>query len=146
MITTRSYFIAPTSAADGESAIDRIKRLVDENRIWGFGPRLAARVQMKAGDMICFYAAGVGVVGVAALLDAPRLEPHVAVGNPARFPWTVRLTRTKLFSDPIVVSRDLRGRLDAFERRNLDDLWSWFVQVTHPVTEHDFQLLTGRSR
>jgi hypothetical protein len=39
----------------------------------------------------------------------------------------------------------MRQQLDAFRGRNSGKGWAWFVQGTSKLTEHDYELLTGRS-
>jgi len=43
-------------------------------------------------------------------------------------------------------TRALRSKLDAFTGRDPSQPWSWFVQGTKVITEHDFSVLTGQRR
>lgn len=140
-----SFFIAPAANVQGERARDRVERLIHRHGIWAFGRRLAARRQMKSGDGICFYATGIGVVAWAVLDSDPEQRLHGALRDESRFHWTVRLREVVLLKEPIRLTIDLRRQLDAFSGREPEQLWSWFVQFTHPVTPRDFGLLTGRS-
>jgi len=44
---------------------------------------------------------------------------------------------------PKVIDEALRSQLNAFAGRDPSAPWGWFVQATHRVTSHDFQVVTG---
>jgi hypothetical protein len=49
----------------------------------------------------------------------------------------------KLYLDnPIVIDSSLRSDLDAFQNRDPNKNWAWFVQSTCKVSKHDFEILT----
>ena len=141
---SRRYFLATVAKnVDGESALRRVERLVGKEVIWAFGRKLAARRRVRKGDGICFYAATSGMVGVAEINSVPENLKHRAVAEYDRYPWLVNLKKVHLFSDrPIRLDEGIRKQLDAFAGRPSDEQWSWFVQYSHEVTSHDFQLLT----
>jgi hypothetical protein len=138
-----SCFLAPVSDTASERALERVRRLVGEAQVWGFGPKLAARKYMRPGDRICFYATGTGVVASAVIAEAPRNSHDGRIGDPIRFPWVASLRDVRMFERPVLLTRDLRKELDAFSARDPDELWSWFVQFAHSVSAHDFLMLTG---
>jgi hypothetical protein len=43
----------------------------------------------------------------------------------------------------VAIDADLRAKLDAFAERDPSQPWSWFVQGTKIVTEHDYAVLTA---
>jgi hypothetical protein len=96
-----------------------------------------------AHDWICFYANGKGVIAHARVASAPQRTPHPKVRHSDKYPWTFRLDKTQLYlTKPVVVDADARANLDAFEKRDQQKAWAWFVQGTHRLTKHDFELLT----
>lgn len=140
---SRRYFLATAANLKVESALQRVERLVGNERIWAFAERLAARQRMRKGDRLCFYAASVGIVGTAEINSVPENLRHRAVAEYDSFPLLVKLKRVRLHSDrPIWLTEGIRQQLNAFEGRPSDGIWSWFVQFSHEVTAHDFQVLT----
>jgi hypothetical protein len=60
-----------------------------------------------------------------------------------RYPWVFGLDSVKLYLDnPIVIDSSLRSDLDAFQNRDPNKNWAWFVQSTCKVSKHDFEILT----
>lgn len=111
--------------------------------IFAFGENTPGRKRIKPGDWIAFYASGVGVVAHARVAGVPEKKFHPAVGNPEKYSWVFPLSDAKLYLDcPVVIDRDLRSRLIKFRNRDPDKAWSWFVQSTTTLEEHDFRLLT----
>ena len=47
------------------------------------------------------------------------------------------------FDAPVVIDAALRPRLDAFDGKIPAAPWSWFVQTTRSLSDHDFAVLTG---
>ena len=96
--------------------------------------------------MICFYATGIGVLAHGEVGTSPEKRVHSAVRYPEKYPYTFRLTQTKLYIEsPVVVDETLRARLDAFANRNVGGNWSWFVQATRRITAADYLVLTGQA-
>jgi hypothetical protein len=114
-----------------------------------FGDATPGRKRLKPGDRICFYESGVGVIADAEVASVPERKPPAAKGvgkNLDKFPWSFQLANPRFFFDqPVVLDADLRSKLDAFLGRDPTQPWSWFVQGTKLVTEHDFAVLTGQS-
>lgn len=122
-----------------------IKTLVGKEGIYAFGERTPGRKHLKPGDWICFYAAGRGIVAHAKVVSAPEKKPHPRVRHPERYQWTFHLDNIALYlNEPVIVDTALRNHLDAFRGKDPNEYWSWFVQATRKITEHDFEILTRR--
>ena len=128
-------------------AADRVvETLVGQERVYVFGEKTPGRRRIKPGDWICFYATGKGIVGHARVASTPEYRPHPKVPQPERYPWTFRLDDTHVYTDsPVVLDSNLRPQLGAFKGRDPKASWSWFVQATHEITKHDFDVLTGQA-
>ncbi len=136
--------LTPVASDEIQAAEDVIKTLVGQQKIYAFGERTPGRKHLKAGDYICFYATGFGVVGHAKVTSAPEKKPHPSVRHPERYPWVFRLDNAKLYLEkPTIIDAELRPRLDAFRGRDPNKSWAWFVQATRSVTENDFKILVG---
>jgi hypothetical protein len=144
----RAYFMTPVRDEEDWSAQDAIKGLLSAGW-YVFGDSTPGRKKIKPGDRICFYEKGVGVVAEAEVASVPeRMPPKVnGIGkNLDAFPWSFRVRKPRFFFDkPIVIDVELRSKLDAFVGRDPTLVWSWFVQPTKLVTEHDFAVLTGKN-
>lgn len=146
--TERMYLLTPVSEGAETTAKGAIAGLL--NAGWYvFGDKTPGRKRLKPGDRICFYESGVGVVAEAEVASVPERKPPAAKGivkNLEEFPWSFRLTNARFFFDvPVAIDADLRTKLDAFAKRDSSQSWSWFVQCTRVVNEHDFAVLTGKS-
>ena len=139
------YWITPVKSDEKASAEEVIETLVGVEKIYAFGERTPGRRHLKPGDWICFFAVGKGVVAHAKVISLPEKKRHNKVRYPEKYPWIFRLDSVSLYlSKPIVVDAALRGNLNAFQGRDPDKSWAWFVQATRKVTKHDFEILTGR--
>jgi len=137
------YWITPVKSGEERTAEEEIRTLVGDHKVYAFGERTAGRRLLAPGDWICFYATQTGVVGYAQVASAPARQPHRAILHPEEYPWTFALTGPQLYvEEPVVIDAELRGRLNAFDKKNPEQGWAWFVQATHRVTKHDFDLLT----
>jgi hypothetical protein len=137
------YWIVPVTNQINETAIDTIRRLVESKKVFGFSSGVHRRT-IDVGDWLCFYAKGVGVVGYARVLTPIRKDASVIS---ARYPWVFDLTDVNLdFEEPVIITNELRNKLDAYTNKpnKGSPIWSWFVQSTHTINEHDFNILTGR--
>lgn len=138
-----AYWLTPVKSHEEETAEECISILVGEERIYAFGERNPGRKHIKPGDRICFYATGKGVVADARVVSRPERNPHPKVYHPEKYPWVFRLDNATLYIDePIVIDAEVRTRLDAFQDRDPNRPWAWFVQVTRKISEHDFSILT----
>ena len=144
-----SYWVSPVGHRRdlGKSAAESIRTWL-EHGIWGVPEKAAGRKHFRAGDLICFYVAGEGVVAAAeiagaadqVLSEAEAPEPL----HPDRVPfYRVPLVNVRWLPAPIPLDATLRAQLEAFQGRRESAPWSWFIQSTSRVSEHDFRLLTG---
>lgn len=137
-----TYWLTPVKSTEEESAEECIKSLVGQEKIYAFGERTPGRKHLKPGDWICFYATTTGVVAHARITSRPEKQPHPKVRQPERYPWIFGLDNAKLYlTEPVVIDASLRANLDAFQNRDPNKNWAWFVQSTCRLTEHDFQVL-----
>jgi hypothetical protein len=145
----RMYLMTPVSDDPQVTAKDTIHGLLSSGW-YVFGDRTAGRKQLKPGDRLCFYESGFGVVAEAEVASAPEQKPPPIkdnVKNLDKFPWSFRIKTPRFFFDkPVVIDADLRAKLEAFVGRDPAQPWAWFVQGTHPVSEHDFLVLTGQAQ
>jgi hypothetical protein len=143
----RLFLITPVRDEDDITAKSTIASFL--NAGWYvFGEKTPGRKRLKTGDRICFYESGVGVVAEAEIASVPERKPPTVKGlvkNVEKYPWSFRLTNVRLFFDqPRVIDANVRSKLDAFEGRDPTRSWAWFVQGTKVITEHDYQVLTGK--
>lgn len=136
----RLYLLTPVRDRENATGEKVIRDLLDSGW-YVFGDRTPGRKNLKPGDRICFYWSGVGVVADAEVANAPQRKKIGHVREPERFPWAFKVKNARYFDKPVVIDAALRAQLDGFKGRDPDRAWAWFVQGTHPVTEHDFQLL-----
>lgn len=139
-----AYWITPVKSVPEQTAEECVRTLVGEERIYAFGERTPGRKHLKPGDWMCFYATGgKGVIAHAQVASYPEKNPHPAVRRSERYPWVFHLEDTRLYLDePTVIDADLRAQLDAFQDKDLNKNWAWFVQATRKITQHDFRILT----
>lgn len=138
-----AYWLTSVKSTKEETAEECIQKLVGREQIYAFGERTPGRKHLKPGDWICFYESGKGVVAHAIITTSPEKKPHPKVRQSHQYPWVFHLDRSKLYlDDPTVINAGLRSRLDAFEGRDPEGPWAWFVQATRSITHHDFRILT----
>lgn len=139
-----TYWLTPVRSDEIETAEQVIQSLVGNEHIYAFGDRTPGRKHMKPGDWICFCATTTGIVAHAQITSSPDKRTHPKVRHAEQYPWLVRLGSTNTYLDnPVVIDAGLRAELDAFEGRDPNtSYWSWFVQATRQVSQHDFQVLT----
>jgi len=141
-----NYWLTLVASDEKGTAEETIQTLVGQEKAYAFGERTPGRAQIKPGDWICFYAAATGVVAQAKVASRPEKRPHLKVRDPDRFPWTFRLSDVSLYlKDPVLLDSPRWRSLDAYKEKEPDDNWSWFVQSTRKINEHDFRLLTRRA-
>jgi len=137
------YWLTPVKGDEERTAEEEIKILVGEEKIYAFGERTPGRRYIKPDDWICFYAAGNGVVAHAKVASTPERKRHPKIRHPDKYPWVFHLKDVRLYLDnPVIINAELRGKLDAFQGKNPDQGWAWFVQATRRITRRDFELLT----
>jgi O-antigen/teichoic acid export membrane protein len=139
------YWLAPVQSDEEATAEEAIETLVGKEKIFAFGERTPGRKRIKPGDWICFYAATRGVVAHAQVTSTPEKGPNPKVRHPEKYQWTFSLGSTNLYLDnPIVLDASLRSRLGAFDERDPNKAWGWFVTATRGISAHDFKILTGQ--
>jgi hypothetical protein len=141
---TVGYWLTPVKSDEKATADEVVQTLLEREHVYAFGDRTPGRKHIKPGDWICFYATTKGVVAHAQIASAPEFKPHRSVRQPDKYPWTFRLTDIHLYLDqPTVISAEIRAHLDAFDGRDPNTAyWAWFVQATHRLSAHDFNLIT----
>jgi hypothetical protein len=137
------YWLTPVKGDDEATAEECIKNLVGEKKIYAFGDRTPGRRHLNPGDMICFYAAGKGVVAHARVASRPEKKKHNFTRNPEKYPWLFHLKNEKLYLDtPVIIDTTMRTKLEAFEGIDPNRAWGWFVTSTRKLSEKDFEKLT----
>lgn len=137
-----AYWLTPVKADDIQTAEEVIETLVGKKGIYAFGDRTPGRKHLKPGDGICFYATSNGVIAHARVASSPEWKPNPAVRDPDRYPWVFKLEDIEIHLDnPTVIDAALRAKLDAFEGRDPNTSWAWFVQATRKISAHDFEIL-----
>jgi len=141
------FWLTPVKSLENETAEECIEKEVGQEHFYAFGQRTTGRKHMKAGDCICFYATTKGVVADATIASAPEKKPRPDGSTSEDYPWVCSLTDSRLYlNEPVAVDANLRMALDAFKKRDPEQVWAWFVQATREVTRHDFCLLTRRGQ
>ncbi len=140
----KSYWLTSARSDEEQSAEEIIYTLVGQEFIYAFTDRTPGVKDMKEGDLICFYAAGKGVVAHAIISSKPVEKEHPKVRESDRYKWVVELNENKVYTDnPVIIDASLRNQLEAFKGRDTSKPWSWFVQATRKVSQVDFEILTG---
>src|SRR5262245_45658061 len=128
------YWLTPVGDASGQTAGEIIQALVVEAKIYAFREQIHTRKHLKAGDWICFYEKGKGIVVHARVIAKPEHQLHPKLENIGHYPWVLKLEVPQLYqTSPVVIDGSLRSKLDAFKDRDLAQSWSWFVQSTHEI-------------
>lgn len=91
-----AYWLTPVKSDEEETAEECITTLVGEERIYAFADKTPGRRHIKAGDWICFYATGKGVVAHAKVTSPPEREPNPKVRHAERYPWVFDLDSVDL--------------------------------------------------
>lgn len=137
-------WLAPVGP-NGSSADETIRNLVGKGSVYALGDRSPARKQMKAGDLICFYACGLGIVGHATLSTEPSREVQTTVPIPEQYPWKMLLKDVSLWiEDPMPIDLGVRRKMDAFRGYEADASWGWLLKMTRRITRHDFDVLVRK--
>jgi len=141
-----NYWLTPVRSEPGATAEQVIQTLVKQEQIYAYGERTPGRKQIKPGDWLCFHASGKGVIAHAKVMSRPEKKPHPKVQHPDKYPWTFQVGEAKLYlNDPVIIDAEVRAKLEAFQNRDLNRPWGWFVQATRRISANDFDILTRRS-
>jgi hypothetical protein len=144
-IRETEYWITPVKDDEHDTAAEVVRKLVGESGLYAFGENTPGRKRLKKGDWICFHAGGKGrgIVGHAQVMSSPEKGTHANIHHPEKYQWLFRVSNAKLYLEqPVVIDAAVRGQLDAFEGRDPNGRWAWFVQGTHTLSKHDFEALT----
>jgi len=139
-----AYYLLPAAESeDGMPVIENLHRWLDKG-LWGLGQRTGYRKSFAADDRLCFYAARIGVVAEAVVVSSsfdlsPKENPSTV-----KVQYAIRLKQVRWLKEPVELTAEVRGQLGAFQGRDPNKGWAWFVQGTSKLTENDFNLLTGK--
>ena len=123
----------------GQTGLDVLRELLDQNR-WGVSTVRSPRTDISPGDQCCFYATGEGVVAKAEVSSDPATKP----ASDGYYP--ISLARVHWIDVAIPLGANVRVRLEAFDGKDPQRTWSWFVQTSiRKVSQRDFGVLTGSS-
>jgi len=97
---------------------------------------------------LCFYAVRIGVVAECTVTSPAFDLDHKKSPKPnLDVPYGMRLKDVRWFEDtPVALTPEVRAELSAFQGRDLNKGWAWFVQGTSKLTAEDFELLTGQRK
>ncbi|MCH7699760.1 MAG: type I restriction enzyme HsdR N-terminal domain-containing protein [Chloroflexi bacterium] len=142
-----AYWLLPAgSGDDGAKPEEVLRRWLGAN-MWGMGRSTPNRTRMQPGDGLCFYANRVGVVAHARLTarsdELVTAEEWPEPNQMGTEVFKVPLEGITWLPRPTVIDEKLRGRLDAFSDKRPSQAWSWLVQKTNKLSEHDFHILIG---
>lgn len=136
------YLLTPVATEEDISAEQTIRSLLGQG-VYVFGERTAGRKDLKPGDKIAFYESGKGVVASADVASRAEKRTIRFVKDAEKYPWAFTVTNVRyFFEEPVVIDAALRAQLDAFAAKDPHGPWSWLVQGTRKITEHDFKVLT----
>lgn len=131
-------WIIPVAEDDDRTAEDWVLSLVVNAKMWSS----TSKKSLLVGDRVCFYGAGKGVMANAIVRTPPVFKTH-PMASPDAPSWVIELDEVvEYLAGPVVIDAALREKLDAFSGKDPSKPWSWFVQGTHKVTAHDFEVLT----
>ena len=137
------YLLPAADSEDGTPVIENLHRWLDKG-LWGLGQRTGYRKTFVAGDRVCFYAARIGVVAEGVIASSSFKLSRRENPSTVQVPYAIRLERVRWLEEPAELTTEVRSQLNAFQGRDPDKGWAWFVQGTSKLTEHDFGLLTGQ--
>ncbi len=139
------YYLTPVAPDETCTAEECIKKLLGAG-IYAVSENSLGR-KVKPGDWICFYATATGVVAHARVKSPPVQKYHPLIMHPEKYSYVFELDSVSIYTEnPVVLSAELRAKLDAFQGRDPSKRWGWFVQGTGRVTKHDFMLLTRQAK
>lgn len=141
-----NYWLTPVKSEPEATAEQVIQTLVGQEKIYAFGERTPGRKRLRPGDWLCFHASGKGVIAHAKIMSTPEKKKHPKVRHSDKYPWIFGVGQAKLYLDnPVVMDAEVRAQLEAFEKRDLNKSWGWFVQATRRISRNDFNVLTNPS-
>ena len=143
-----NFYLFPAGEHDGFAGLDHLKAWLNSG-MWGLWPSTPFRRAVKPGDQCCFYATGVGIVATAEITATADQEvPPESWPGPTAWSsdvYALPIRDLQWLAQPIEITPELRSRMDTYQGKDLSRPWSWLVQGTSRLTEHDFHILTGRA-
>ena len=140
-----TYWLTPVRSEAEATAEQAVQTLIGQEQVYAFGERTPGRKHLKPGDWLCFHASGKGVIAHAKVISRPEKKHHPKVRHPDKYPWVFKVGEAKLYlNDPVFIDAEVRAKLEAFQNRDLNKPWGWFVQATRKISNNDFNLLTRR--
>lgn len=137
-----SYLMTSVRNEPDASGEQVIRNLLGQG-CYVFSNRTRAFKHLKPGDRLCFYWSRVGVVAEVLVSSSPESSTSNSY-QPDRFNWIIGVSEQRyFFNAPVVIDAALRAQLDAFQKISPERHWSWFVQGSRFISEHDFHILTG---
>ena len=114
--------------------------LLRKKSVYGLGKHSPGRKGIKAGDWICFYQSGRGIVGHARALSAPEFRPEL---TSIFYPLAVALESVSVHPDsPVRVDRSSMAKLDGAKKYG-SAFWGPFVATAHRISRNDFEVLVS---
>ena len=141
----RRWSWAPGALDEADKPAEKVIRPLLDQKVYVFGDRTPGCGFLKPDDRICIYQTQVGIVAEATVARAPERKAVKFLGDPERFPWSLKVKDVRYFFEkPVVIDAAMRRRLDAFKGRDPEKAWGWFVISARTVTPADFERLVGR--
>ena len=82
------------------------------------------------------------MVAHAKVLTKPERKSHRKVRHPETYLWVFGLENPHLYlNEPVIIDVAVRNQLEAFQARDPNKSWAWFVQATRRISQHDFEIL-----
>lgn len=142
-VATPSYWMTSIIDTGGSKSLSVLKELILLKHLFVFGLRTPGRTKIADGDWLCFYAGNRGIVGHARICSPTYQLSEPLIRARVKYSWAVNLDSVSVYPNkPLPLTSDVRAQLDAFKGREASTMWSWFVQATRRISEHDFQILT----
>lgn len=139
-----AYYLLPAAdSEDGMPVIENLHRWLDKE-LWGLGQRTGYRKSFAAGDHLCFYAVRIGIVAEAVIVSGSFELSRKENPSTVEVQYAIRLKQVHWLKEPVELTVEMRGQLGAFQGRDPNKGWAWFVQGTSKLTENDFNLLIGK--
>ena len=136
-------WLTPVGSWEDKTPEEIIQTLVAREGVYALSMKNRNK-PLKVGDWICFYIPRRGIVAHARVATIPEIKTHRAIYDSQRYPLVFHLEQTSVYLDnPVPIGTNIRKDLDAFQGRDLGKPWSWFVQSTKKISQHDFEILTA---
>ena len=139
-----SHWLTSIKGESPEKTPERVRNLIGKHKIFAIRGKIDGKSPLNQGDGICFYGAKIGIVAHARLGNNP-----VAMVNSELFGTHLSLLAFKLedvhlmLDNPVLITPELRARLDIYKGRPSGSAWGWPFQSTRKLSDHDFRILTG---